>query len=78
MALPFALTRDLTDQDRRKLATIVLTMTIGLPVYTVLMSLTGIIDVPMTSLFLGLTSIIGFVMSLLMMLSYLIANNFTS
>ena len=78
MALPSALTRDLTDQDRRKLATIVLTMTIGLPVYTVLMSLTGIIDVPVTSFFLGFTATVGFAMSLLMTLSYLIANNFTA
>lgn len=78
MALPSALTRDLTDRDKRKLATIVLTMTLGLPVYTVLMSVTGIIDVPVTSFFLGLTSVIGFVMSLLMVSFYLLANTFTA
>lgn len=53
-------------------------MTIGLPVYTALMSLSGVIDVPMTVSFLGITSTIGFVMSLLMMLAYLLGNKITS
>jgi cobalamin biosynthesis protein CobT len=33
MALPSSLIQHLTRQDKRKMATIVLTMTIGLPVY---------------------------------------------
>jgi hypothetical protein len=43
-------------------------MTIGLPIYVVLMSLTGIIDMSITTFSLGLTAIIGFVMFLLVMM----------
>jgi len=53
-----SLTQDLTKQDKRKIATIVLVMTTGLPVYVAFMSLTGVIDVPMTTFFLGLTPIV--------------------
>lgn len=74
MFLPSFLTQDLTKQDKRKIITIVLTLTLGLPVYTALISLAGVIDVPMTVSFLGITSIIGFVMSLLMMPAYLLGN----
>jgi len=78
MAHLSSLTQELTKQDKRKIATIVLVMTIGLPVYVVFMSFTGIIDVPMTPFFLGLTPIIGFVMSLLAIIpSYLLGNKMT-
>lgn len=73
-----SLTQDLTKQDKRKIATIVLVMTTGLPVYVAFMSLTGVIDVPMTTFFLGLTPIIGFVMSLLAIIpAYLLGNKMT-
>lgn len=79
MAFPLSLTQDLTKQDKRKIATIFLTMTIGLPVYVAIMSLSGIIDVPTTPFFLGFTSIIGFVMSLLVMMpAYLFGNKITT
>jgi hypothetical protein len=79
MALLSSLTQDLTNQDKRKIGTIVLTMTFGLPIYTALMSLTGIIDVPTTAFFLAFTSAIGFVMSLLVMMpAYLLGNKITS
>lgn len=78
MALLSSLTQDLTKQDKRKMAAIVLTMTLGLPIYVALMSLTGIIDVPTTTLFLGFTSAIGFGMSLLVMMpAYLLGNKIT-
>ena len=79
MALLSSLTQDLTKQDKRKMAAIVLTMTLGLPIYVALMSLTGIIDVSTTALFLGFTSAIGFGMSLLVMIpSYLLGNKIIS
>jgi len=60
------------------MAAIVLTMTLGLPIYVVLMYLTGIIDVPTTAFFLGFTSAIGFGMSLLVMMpAYLLGNKIT-
>ena len=68
MALSSSLTSDLTEQDKRKIITIFFIMTIGLPIYVVLMSLTGIIDMPITTFSLGLTAIIGFVMFLLVMM----------
>jgi len=78
MALLSSLTQDLTKQDKRKMAAIALTMTLGLPIYVVLMSLTGIIDVPTTAFFLGFTSAIGFGMSLLVMMpAYLLGNKIT-
>lgn len=77
MALPLSLIQDLTRQDKRKMAAIVLTMTIGLPVYVALMSLSGVMDMPTTAFFVGFTAIIGFGMSLLMLLTYVIANKFT-
>jgi hypothetical protein len=78
MAHLSSLTQDLTKQDKRKIATIVLVMTTGLPVYVVFMSLTGVIDVPMTTFFLGLTPIIGFVMSLLAIIpAYLLGSKMT-
>lgn len=74
-----SLVRDLTAQDKRKIATIVLTMTIGLPVYTVFMSLTGIIDVPITTSLIGVTFGIGVVFSLVVMIpAYLFGNTITS
>ncbi|TKX52429.1 hypothetical protein EXE44_05395 [Halorubrum sp. SS7] len=78
MALLSSLTRDLTEQDGRKIATIVSTMTVGLPVYTALMSLTGVIDIPTTARFLAITSLIGFAMSLLMIFAYLLGNKVTA
>ena len=79
MALLLSLTQDLTKQDKRKIITIFLTMTIGLPIYVALMSLTGIIDLPMTTFTLGLSAIIGFVMFLLVMMpAYLLGNKITS
>jgi hypothetical protein len=78
MALLSSLTQDLTKQDKRKMAAIVLTMTLGLPIYAALMSLTGIIDVPTTAFFLGFTAAIGFGMSLLVMMpAYLLGNKIT-
>jgi len=78
MALPSSLTQDLTTQDKRKMAVIVLTMAIGLPAYAVLMSIAGITDVPLTASFLGFTSIIGVLMSLLVMMpAYLLGNKIT-
>ena len=79
MALLSSLTRDLTEQDKRKIATIFLTMTVGLPIYTALMSLVGIIDVPVTASLLGLTAVIGFAMFLLVMMpAYLLGNEVAS
>lgn len=78
MAHLFSLTQDLTKQDKRKIATIVLVMTTGLPVYVVFMSLTGVIDVPMTTFFIGLAPIVGFMMSLLAIIpAYLLGNKMT-
>ena len=78
MALLSSLTQDLTNQDKRKMAVIVLTMTLGLPIYVALMSFTEIIDVPTTASFLGFTSAIGFGMSLLVMMpAYLLGNKIT-
>ena len=68
MSLSSSLTSDLTEQDKRKIITIFFIMTIGLPIYVVLMSLTGIIDMSITTFSLGLTAIIGFVMFLLVMM----------
>jgi len=73
-----SLTQDQTKQDKRKIATIVLVMTTGLPVYVVFMSLTGVIDVPMTTFFIGLAPIVGFMMSLLAIIpAYLLGNKMT-
>ncbi|OYR68818.1 hypothetical protein DJ78_12485 [Halorubrum ezzemoulense] len=73
-----SLTQDQTKQDKRKIATIVLVMTTGLPVYVVFMSLTGVIDVPMTTFFIGLAPIVGFLMSLLAIIpAYLLGNKMT-
>ena len=73
-----SLTQDQTKQDKRKIATIVLVMTTGLPVYVVFLSLTGVIDVPMTTFFIGLAPIVGFLMSLLaIILAYLLGNKMT-
>ena len=73
-----SLTQDQTKQDKRKIATIVLVMTTGLPVYVVFLSLTGVIDVPMTTFFIGLAPIVGFMMSLLAIIpAYLLGNKMT-
>lgn len=78
MAYLSSLTQDLTKKDKRKIATIVLVMTIGLPVYVAFMSLTGVINVPMTTFFFGLTPIVGFMMSLLAIIpAYLLGNKMT-
>jgi hypothetical protein len=78
MAHLSSLTQDQTKQDKRKIATIVLVMTTGLPVYVVFMSLTGVIDVPMTTFFIGLAPIVGFMMSLLAIIpAYLLGNKMT-
>jgi len=62
---------NLTQNDKEKLGEIIVSMTVGVPIFGILFNISGLIDLPISLSVLGFFAVFGFAFSLLMVGYYI-------